>query len=456
MTKQKLPVSVKITYSIGQLGWSTLVNLIGLQLVYFYIPPENAGIKSYIPQITFLVVLNIISILAAAGRLWDAVTDPLIANMSDRWKGKNGRRIPFLIAGSIPAAVFCVMMFFPVVNKVSYLNVFWLFTAQSLFYLFLTVYVTPYFALLPELGHTSDEKLNLSTYISITYALGIILASQAPNIGNLFKSLFSITDNALALQLAIATLALFASLCMLFPALKIKESDYCEATPSDIPLFQALAKTFKNVGFRFYVVADFSYFMGLTIVMTGLAYYITVLLGLEDAMMGILLPVMILVSFVFYPFVNILAKKTGKKVLVTLSFLTMSAVFASIFFLGKFPFSSVLQGYMLVICYAVPLSFLSVLPNAILADIAEHDGLKTGIKQEGMFFAARTLMQKFGQTAGVLTFAMLTTFGKDPGNDLGIRISGIVGFALCIFAGIIFIGFNERKILLETDELKKQ
>ncbi|MCB0307114.1 MAG: PDZ domain-containing protein, partial [Calditrichaeota bacterium] len=104
--------------------------------------------------------------------------------------------------------------------------------------------------------------------------------------------------------------------------------------------------------------------------------------------------------------------------------LFMSGIFLMIYFLGRLPLDSQLQAYLIVICFALPLSFLGILPNAILADIAEHDALASGIKQEGMFFAARTLMQKFGQTFGVLLFAALTTLGKDPGHDLGIRLSG--------------------------------
>jgi len=106
------------------------------------------------------------------------------------------------------------------------------------------------------------------------------------------------------------------------------------------------------------------------------------------------------------------------------------------------------------VLYSVPLAFLSVLPNAVLADIAEHDALKSGERKEGMFFAARTLMQKFGQTFGILIFAMLTTFGKDPGNDLGIRLSGVAGFVLCLGAGLVFIRYNEKKLMKETTELQ--
>ena len=125
-----------------------------------------------------------------------------------------------------------------------------------------------------------------------------------------------------------------------------------------------------------------------------------------------------------------------------------------VYFFGRTSIDPTVQAYMLVLLYSVPLSFLSVLPNAILADIAEHDALQSGERKEGMFFAARTLMQKFGQTFGILVFAMLTTFGKDPGDDLGIRLSGVAGFLLCLGAGLAFMRYNERKLMQETAQLQ--
>lgn len=446
--KEKLPKNKILIYSLGQLGWSILVNIVSLQMVYFYIPPEGSGISLRITQAVFLVVLNVLTLIAASGRLFDAITDPIIANLSDRWKGKRGRRVPFMMIGAAPAAIFCTLMFVPVVKGISNVNIAWLFSMQVLFYLFLTVYVTPFFALLPELGHNSNERLNLSTWISITYALGIVVASMVPTVAGSLN----IANKTTSIQVAIGILSFIAMIFMLIPAIFLNEKKYADGEPSGVPLLQALKSTYSNINFKYYVVADFSYFMGQTIVMTGLLYYITVLLGLPEGIMGVLLPLMVVVSFVFYPAVNILAKKIGKKPLIVASFFFMGFIFFFIFFLGKLPISNELQGYLVVILYSIPLSFLGVLPNAVLSDIAEHDALKTGVKQEGMFFAARTLMQKFGQTFGVLCFAALTSLGKDPGDDMGIRISGLLGFGLCLFAGSFFIKYNEKKIMKETEE----
>ena len=450
----KLPLSRQLTYAAGQLGWSILINIVGLQLVYFYRPPDTAKLPELITQASFLLVLNAVTLLAASGRLFDAVTDPLIAGLSDRARFRRGRRIPFLAVGALPAAVFLVLMFLPPLQRVSGWNIVWAGFFQFLFYLALTVYVTPYFALLSELGHSAEERLNLSTWISITYALGIVLAGASPLLADALGGAFGIDNDLRSLQLAIGVLALLAVVLMYVPVLTIDERRYSNRTPSSVPLGASLRATFRNPHFRCYVAADFAYFTGITIILTGLLYYVTVLLAEEEELVTTLLTVAVFASFLIYPAVNLAAKKVGKKVLIVASFLAMSLVFLSIPFLGDWPISPLASAYLLILVYAVPLAFLGVLPNAVLADIANHDALRSGEPREGMFFAARTLLQKFGQTFGVLLFAALTTFGKDPGNDLGIRLSGTVGFALCLGAAVVFTRYQEQSVLGETEALE--
>jgi GPH family glycoside/pentoside/hexuronide:cation symporter len=447
-TVETLPPSKQIAYAIGQLGWSTLVNIVGVALVYFYLPPDSAGLPQLITGTAFLGVLNAITLIAASGRLLDAVTDPWIAGMSDRSRHPKGRRVPFMRVGALPAAVFLVLMFVPPTSSLSGWNIVWLVVVQALFYVFLTVYVTPYFALLPEMGHTPRERLNLSTWIAITYALGIILAGLTPAIAGSMEGALDLSPLR-AFQAAVGVLALVAVVCLYVPVLLLDERRFSAGEPSSVALGPALRATFANVEFRRFVVSDFAYFTGLTIVQTGLLFYVTVLLEQEEALVATLLALLVIVSFVFYPIVNLLARKLGKKPLMVASFVWMSLVFLAVPTLGTLAFSAVAQAYLLILLLAIPLAFLGVLPNAVLADIADYDASLTGEQREGMFFAARTLMQKFGQTFGVVCFAMLATFGRDAGDDLGVRLSGVVGFVLCLAAGIVFLRYDEAKVTAE-------
>jgi GPH family glycoside/pentoside/hexuronide:cation symporter len=101
-----------------------------------------------------------------------------------------------------------------------------------------------------------------------------------------------------------------------------------------------------------------------------------------------------------------------------------------------------------------PAAFLGILPNTVVADISELDTLETGVNKEGMYFAARTTLMKLGQTMGIIVFAALLTFGKEPGADMGVRLSGLAGVALCITAMIIFSPYDERGTLEKIRALR--
>jgi GPH family glycoside/pentoside/hexuronide:cation symporter len=130
----------------------------------------------------------------------------------------------------------------------------------------------------------------------------------------------------------------------------------------------------------------------------------------------------------------------------------MGACFFFIYFLGKLPLSPLFQGLILVSVCAFPISVLGTLPTAVLSDITHLDVKKSGKSMEGMYFSSRSIMIKLGSTVGILIFASLTVLGKDPGNDLGIRLTGFIGFALSIIASILFSRYKEKDVL---EELKK-
>ena len=84
-----------------------------------------------------------------------------------------------------------------------------------------------------------------------------------------------------------------------------------------------------------------------------------------------------------------------------------------------------------------------ILSNAIVADIAKNDGDKTGEYKEGMFFAVQTFMNKLGQMIAMVVFSSILLLGKDPGQDLGIRLTGIIAASIGLIALLIFTRFRE-------------
>ncbi len=452
--KPSLPLSKGIAYAIGQLGWSLVLGLVVNYLIYFYLPPEEARLPELIPSYYLFGFISIIGLITMGGRLIDAVTDPWIATLSDRSTARRGRRISFMAAGGAPMVVLMFLLFAPPSNTPGALNVLWLAATLFLFYLFYTIYVTPYFALIAELGHTPRERLNLSTYISLTFFLGTALASQAPMLFPLFEG--AGMDRIGSIRATFALLGLFSLICLYVPVFTIDEKKYSTGVPSTVPMMESLRLTFRNRNFLPFALSDMIYFLALTILQTALIYYVTVLLRQQEQFYSLLFIVMAVVSFACYPAVNLIARRTGKKKMIVGAFIIFTIVFAltSLFGLPWVPLSLTAQGYLLAVLGALPLAAFGILPNAILADIAEHDALKTGSHREGIYYGARTFMQKLGQMIAMLVFTSLLVLGRDVGDDLGLRISGVVAAVFCLGGLYLFSLYNEKKVMRETEEMK--
>lgn len=442
---QQLPLSKQIAYSFGMMGWSILISLINVILLYLYLPPEHSGLPNLITQVVLLGMFNVIAIIMASGRFIDAIYDPLIAQYSDTSKNPKGRRIPIMKRAILPSVAFCFFVFYPLDQHESKANIIWLVLMLIGFYVSSTTYIIPYYALLPELAPSPEKKVTLATWQSIGFVVGMGVASNAFNIINFLQNHFEDMSRLKALQYTVLSLSVVASLFMLIPVLAIDEKKYCIGKPSATPLMLALKSTLKNKNFLLFIVADFAYFIAVTIITSGLMYFLTVLLGLKETMGNGLMITMVLVSFIFYPIVNYFSKRVGKKILVTISLVLLSIVFSGIYYLGKSSIDPALQIYVLIILAAIPLASLNILPVAILAEIIEEDSIKTGENKEGIYFAARFFFVKIAQTLGIALSAMFLIYGKDPGHDFGIRLYGVCGFILCFLAAVIFSRFREIK-----------
>ena len=459
---KSVPAKTKWIFAIGQLGWSILSGIIANLLVNFYLPDSTGdGVITFVTSSTF-IGLTVIGIITACGRLVDAVTDPWIANMSDNCGSKLGKRIPFLRYAALPFALVTVLIFCCPVRGESPVNIVWLAVTLILFYIFMTAYCTPYNALIPVLGRSQKDRMDISTYISLTYIVGTGIAFGGKMI---WEAVYAATgwDYYVCARLTLGVLALIALICMLLPAFLINEKEYDDTPPVKENAFKSLAKTFSNHHFRIFVLSDVIYWIGITIFNTGFIYYVEVLLELNNYM--ILFIFMTFVTFVCYPIVNVLSRKFGKKKLLVCGFALFGLAFIVSSFAGKVSFiPNQIYGFIICVLVGVPLSVLGVIPQAIVADIAESDNIETGENHDAMFYAARTFAFKLGQSIAMIIFTSLAVIGQytdvnAAGEQIirntgtGYRISLIIALILCIVAMGIILLYDEKKVMsiIESD-----
>ena len=451
LTKKEMRI-----FAVGQLGWSILGGIINTWLVTFYLPTTSsveAGAKFYIPTgLIILGVLTVLGLITFICRIFDAVTDPWIASLSDRSKNPKGRRIPFMRRAAIPFAVITVLVFCAPIETISTINIIWILVFLILFYLFMTMYCTPYNALISEFGKTQDDRMYISTAISLTFFFGTLIA-YLPFV--LAGPLQALVGYGWSYRIWFIVLAIIALICMLIPTFKLNEKDFVDAKPSETNAFKSLGATFKNKDFLKFAGSDIAYWIGLTLFQTGLPFFVKVSMGLDEFYTTVFLGAMTILSACFYPFVSKMVKKQGKKKLVIIGFLGLALAYLITALIGIIPLPGIVFGVLIVVIAAFPMALLGIIPQSIVADVAEEDSIITGEKREGMFFAARTFAMKLGQSIAMLAFTSLAVLGTTQdlkSNDLtasptGLRIVAIVAIAFCVLGAIILSFYNEKKVM---------
>ena len=444
-------------FAIGQLGWSILGGIINTWLVTFYLPTAtdvDAGAIKYItPGLVIGGFLTVLGLITAFSRVFDAVTDPLIATMSDRSKNKRGRRIPFMQYAAVPFAVTTILLFCTPVPETSWVNVLWVSIFIVLFYLFMTMYCTPYNALISEFGKTQEDRMFISTAISLTFFAGTLLA-YLPFLfaGSLRDAGASFAWSYRAIFIVLAVIALVA---MLLPTFLLKEKDFVDAEPSNSNMFKSLTSTFKNKEFKKFVGSDIMYWIGLTLFQTGLPFFVKVSMGLDEIWVTVLMGAMTALSACFYPFVTKLVMKFGKKRLVIAGFVGLAIAYFVTAMINVIPLPGIVYGILIVLIAAFPMSLLGIIPQSIVADVAEAEAVTTGENRQGMFFAARTFAMKFGQSIAMLAFTSLAILGVEQdltSNDIvpsttGLMIVAIVAIVFCSLGAIILSFYREKHIM---------
>ena len=443
-------------FAVGQLGWSTLGGIINAWLVTFYLPTKNdiaSGATQFLkPGLIIFGVLTILGLITAISRVFDAVTDPWIASMSDRSKNKRGRRIPFMQYSALPFALVTVLLFLAPVNEISGWNTAWVSVFIILFYLFMTMYCTPYNALISEFGKTQEDRMYISTSISLTYFAGTLLAYTPFLFAGMLQANVGFNWSYRICFIVLAVIALF---CMLLPTFKLNEKEFVDTAPSNVNMFKSLAATFKNKDFRTFVGSDIMYWIGLTLFQTGLPFFVKVSMALDEFYVMVFMGAMTVLSACFYPFVTALVRKFGKKKLTICGFLGLAFAYLITAMINIIPLPGLVYGALICVIAAFPMALLGIIPQSIVADVAEAEGVITGENREGMFFAARTFAMKLGQSIAMLTFTSLAIIGAAQdltSNDVtasstGLMIVAFVAVAFCVLGAVILSFYRENKVM---------
>ena len=122
-----------------------------------------------------LVAPGAMGVLFLIGRLWDAVSDPLVGYLSDRSRARRGRRRSWMLASALPILASTVMLWAPPTVLHSLPLVVWMGSALLLYETAYTAFYVPWGALGMELTSKYHERTRLFGYRHVIAAGGSAL-----------------------------------------------------------------------------------------------------------------------------------------------------------------------------------------------------------------------------------------------------------------------------------------
>ena len=122
----QLTFGKRLSYSMGGMALNLANLVISQWLLKLYVPSKD----------TALVAVTLFSLIFLIGRVLDGISEPIAGFLSDHWRSKRGRRIPFIMAMTLPTALITFLLWIPPFpNEMHWLNAVWVFALVQLFFI---------------------------------------------------------------------------------------------------------------------------------------------------------------------------------------------------------------------------------------------------------------------------------------------------------------------------------
>lgn len=443
MEKRKTTLSSKLCYGCGDMYAGGAFLVIGLLFLNYL--TDIVKISPGLAGTIFLV-----------GKVWDAISDPLMGVISDRTKSRFGRRRVYFLAGIVPIFLsFFALWYLPNTTSKTGIFIYYL-VAYLIFNTVFTMVMIPYNSILPDMTTDYKERTSFVTVRLIFSAVSALLSGVLPMV--IIKAVGGSVSQGYMAMGAIFGIVYAIPWIFVFRGTWENEHDFSKDS-KDLNLLGEFLQVFKNKSFRahasFFVTAQ----TATDFLMTLFIYYLTYCLGRKkefSAVLGVLLVVQ-LVSMVFHMKVS---KKYGKIMPLKVGLTVwLFALFLSVFLTKDSPFIFI---YIVSGLSGIGTSAATFVPWSILPEISDVDEIITGRRREGIYSGMATFLRKVAQAISVFLIGVIlgmigykANVTQTEGVILGIKL--MFGIAPVIFISLsLFFASKYKMTEKKYDILMKE
>jgi len=388
-----------------------------------------------------------IGFVMLVARIWDAITDPIMGNISDRTKSKMGKRRIYLVIASPFIVLSMFLLFFPFGFPDLALRVISVLLSYLLFTTVQTSVMIPYYSLSSEITRDYQSRASFNSYRLGFSIFSSILCVAVPGI---IVSMFS--DAAVGYQVMSLSFGLLFGLSVLVTGLFAREEIKSEPVKTTFR-FKELVKPLSLKPFRQYLGMFLVLQMTMAI-MSGLFFFFTdfhvsrsATLAGESTMIGLIAAaLMFSMQIVALPiYLKIIEKKSKAFAYRVGSYLWILCGIALFFIPAN---SSPILVFVLAAIIGLGISGPGLVPHTMYGDVVDVGEVKFKKRLEGQMSGFTNFINKVAQAIGLaLVMFIIGLAGfveKQPGGPevmsqpesatLAIRL--IMMIAPIVFMGI--------------------
>jgi GPH family glycoside/pentoside/hexuronide:cation symporter len=372
----RLPLSSRLGFAIGDIGFNIVWQGTSLFLMYVY--TDVFGISPTVAGAVYMAAL-----------VWDAIFDPIVGVIADRTRTRWGRFRPWIAIGAIPMALSYALAFWnPGFNGVALIA--WVAFTHGFLRTAFAMANIPFSSLQARLSGDSKERTELAGMRMIGAGIGgLSVALITPALVHRMSS-----DEGQGYLLAAISGGVLTFAAMLYVVFVMREPEESRAV-SDEPLWGDVGAFFmqlvRNVPLAQIFAVLIVVSMAMTMFSKNILYYFKYVLHAPPGSESIAL-VMTPVALIFFaPVWVMLANRLSKRNTWMIASALASTGYLSLYLI---PVREVGVTYACVAFVALGVSGFGVLAWSMLPDTVEWGEVKLGVRHEAKVFGFSAFAQK--------------------------------------------------------------